>query len=357
MNKYLMTYRLIMLVAGLLVGVPCMAQRISFETDIVDVGTTLWRKPVTVVFEFTNRDREPLVIDDVDAGCGCMEVDWTKGAIGKGEKGKITITYDAQMLGTIDRVINVHTNASEHPVRIRLIGVVSTGEDANIEGLYPFSVGEIMLSTDNVEFPDVRLGDSTTVSFELFNASKEVFTPQLMHMPAYVTAEFEPEMLGRGRRGTVTLTLHGSKMNNVGVNQTNIYLSRFPGDKVSEENAITLTSVLLPQVPVTNALLAPKFEISTTELDFGDMGRKKKKTGKLKISNTGRGVLNIESMEVYNQALQVSLPTRTLAPGQTITMKVTLDTRYLGKSKAQPRVLIITNDAKRQKEIVTVKYN
>lgn len=336
---------------------PMMGQRISFEKSTVNVGTTLWRKPVTAVFKFSNKEREPLIVTDVDAGCGCLDVKWTKGAIAKGGKGEISITYDALLLGRFDRYVNVHTNASDKPARIRLKGSVSSGVEKAAENLYPYQIGDIMLSTDNIEFPDVHKGDSTTISFEILNGSSEVYTPQLMHLPAYITAEYKPAMLGRGRRGVVNLTLNTEKMNRVGINQTNIYLARFSGDKVGDDNDIAVTSVLLPELEKSsNALLDPEFHISSNVIDMGKLGRKSKLSGKVIITNKGKGVLRLESIEVYNQALKVSLPKRSLVPGESMKMKVTLQAKYLGMSNAQPRVLIITNDADHQKETITVKY-
>ncbi len=351
-----MKYRLLTIMSGLLMCVPAMAQKIDFDSETVNVGTALWRKPVTGVFRFTNTEREPLVIKTVDAGCGCMEIKWTASAIGKGEKGEIAVTYDSQLLGTIDRMIDVYTNGSDKPARVRFIGVVATGEDADLSSLYPYSIGNVLLSTDNVEFPDVHKGDSVTYEFEIFNRGTEVYTPQLMHLPQYVTAEYEPMLLGRGRRGTVRLTAYGDRMNSIGVNQTNIYLARFPGDKVCSENAITLTSVLLPQVLVSNPLTAPSFKMSSDVIDLGKLGNRKKKSGTVTLTNNGRSPLKIESIEVYNRALQVSLPTRTILPGEAVKMKVTLHKDFLSMSKAPTRVLVITNDPKRQKETITVKY-
>lgn len=352
-----MKCRLVLTLACVLVCLSVSAQRISFEKPTVNAGTTLWRRPVTSVFQFTNKGREPLVVTEVDAGCGCVDVDWTKGEIAKGEKGTITVTYDAQLLGSFDRVINVFTNGEDTPARIRFKGVVSTGEKASVADLFPHQIGDIMLNTDNIEFPDVHKGDSATVQLEILNASSEVYSPQLMHLPPYITAEYVPAMLGRGRRGVINLTLNTENMASVGVNQTNVYLARYSGDRVGEDNAIVVTSVLLPEVKKTSeSLLDPSFHVSSNVIDMGRLGRKKKLSGKVTITNKGTGVLNLESIEVYNRALQVSLPRRTLVPGESIKMKVTLHAEYLSHSKAQPRVLIITNDAERQKEVITVKF-
>lgn len=354
-----MKFRLLMMSACVFLCGQAMGQRISFDKSTVNAGTTLWRRPVTAVFKFTNKEREPLVVTGVDAGCGCLDVKWTKGAIAKGAKGEIAITYDAKLLGRFDRYVNVHTNGSDKPERIRLKGLVSIGEkdNKNLENLFPYQIGDIMLSTDNIEFPDVHKGDSAMVSFEILNGSSEVYTPQLMHLPPYITAEYKPAMLGRGRRGVVNLTLNTENMNSVGINQTNIYLARFSGDKVGNDNDITLTSVLLPELEKSdNALLDPEFHVSSNVIEMGKLGRKSKISGKVTITNKGKGVLRLESIEVYNQALKVSLPKRSLVPGESMKMKVTLQAKYLGMSNAQPRVLIITNDADHQKETITVKF-
>jgi hypothetical protein len=178
-----------------------------------------------------------------------------------------------------------------------------------------------------------------------------------MHLPSYITAEYTPTMLGRGRRGVVSLKLDTDKMTNIGVNQTNIYLARYSGDKVSDENDISVTSVLLPEsLGSTDNLLKPNLRLSSNAINMGKLGRKSKLTGKVILKNEGAGVLNIEHISVYNQALTVSMPTRLLQPGESMKMKVTLQAKYLGLYNTQPRVLIITNDPDKQKETIVVKF-
>ena len=60
----------IMCMMGLVFTLNGFAQRISFDKTVVNAGSTIWKKPVTAVFKFTNKDKNPLLIRDVDAGCG-----------------------------------------------------------------------------------------------------------------------------------------------------------------------------------------------------------------------------------------------------------------------------------------------
>ena len=333
------------------------AQRISFDKTTVNAGTTMWKRPVTAVFKFTNKDKNPLVVKEVDAGCGCMKPEWPSKALQRGESGEIRVTYDAQMLGHFDRYIDVYTNAGAKPVRVRMKALVSTGKAKTVEDLFPYSIGDILLSTNNVDFTDVSAGDSTKVEIEILNNSKEVYTPMLMHLPSYITATYSPEMLARGRRGKIELTLHSANLPDFGLNQTSIYLAKFSGDKVGTENEIAVSAVKLPDLHYTEGYAKkPEFNISTTELNLGKLGKKKTLTGQVKLSNKGNGVLKLSKIQAFNQAITVSLGKTELQPGESVTMKIAVDTKFLGVSKARPRVLIITNDAKRPKEVVNVNF-
>lgn len=335
------------------------AQRISFEKQTITTKNALWKHPVTAVFKFTNKDKNPLVIKSVDAGCGCLTPKWTQGTIEKGETGEVIVTYDAKLLGRFDRIIEVFTNAGDKPVNLRMKGLVSVGEtkSTSFEEDYPYSIDNLFLSTSNVEFEEVTNRDSTTATLSIYNGTNETYTPTLMHLPSYITAKAEPEVLPRGRKGIITLTLHGDKLNDLGLNQTNIYLSRFPGDKVGTDNDINVSAVLLPDISMQKrSSQHPHFEISNNELYLGPIGNKKKLKGTIKITNSGNSRLNIDRIQAFNPGIMVSLPKSELFPGESVKMTITVQAKFLGMSKAQPRVLFITNDPDHQKEVITVKF-
>jgi len=349
--------RIILSTLLLMAAMQGFAQKISFESTTVNAGTTLWKRPITATFKFSNKDKNPLIIKDVDAGCGCMTTKWTNGNIQKGELGEISITYDAMLLGHLDRYIDVYTNQGNKPARIRMKALVSEREKHTIEELFPYRIDNICLSTNNIEFPDVHANDSAMVTIEILNDGQEVYTPRLMHLPSYITAEMKPEMLARGRQGKIELTLHGDKLMNYGLNQTNIYVSRFAGDVVGSNNELMVSSVLLPEINKYSASGAePSFYISTTTLNLGKLGNKKKLTGSVRLKNNGSAPLTIDNIQAFNQAITVSLPKRELQPGESTTLKIEVWAKYLGMSKAEPRVLIITNDSKNPKEVLNIKF-
>ena len=359
------------------------AQKLVFDHSTVNVGSTLWHQPVTAKFHYKSREREPIRIVAVDAGCGCLQPEWSKSDIKRGDEGDISITYDANLLGHFDRYINIyvayakdisnnasrstlHASLSSPPLggagggllRVRMRGVVSTGA-STIEDLFPVQIGDIGLSTTDVVFPDVTTNDSCMARIEIHNGSNEVFTPQIMHLPSYITARCHPKMLARGRRGYIDLTLHGDQLDDMGLTQTSIYLSRFSGDVVSPENEISLSAILLPDTSLFDSRYStfrPSMKLSTNKLNLGELGSKKKLKGTISISNTGKKLLQLSAIQVFNNALEVSLPKREVAPGETIEMKVTLIAKYLPLSKAKPRVLIISDDPDHLKETIDIEF-
>lgn len=352
MKKYVITC-----VACLTGMLNVQAQKIAFEKSTVDAGATLWKRPVTATFRFTNKEKTPLRVTDVDAGCGCLKPEWTQKAVQKGGWGEIRVTYDAMLLGHFDRYIDVYTNAGSKPVRIRMQAMVNSSETQDPRELFPYSIDNILLNTNNVEFSDVHTGDSATAEIEIFNNGTDVYTPALMHLPPYITAAYKPEMLARGKRGKIELTLHSDKLPDLGLNQTSIYLARYIGDKVGTNNEIAISAVLLPDLQYAEGFSKkPAFNISSTELNLGRLGTKKKLSGTVELSNTGSGVLKLNKIQAFNQAITVALKKTELQPGEKVKMKVSVDARFLNLSKAQPRVLIITNDPKKTKEVVNIKF-
>ena len=340
-----------------LVSTTAMAQKIVFDSNNVNAGATLWKKPVTVTFKFHNKERTPLIITNVDPMCGCMVTSWTKEPIAQGKEGEIQVTYDAMQLGHFDKVIDVYTNEREKPFALRMKGIVTNGDVKSIADNYPYRIGDILLSTNNIEFPDASQGDTAYAHIDIMNDSKQVYTPTLMHLPPYITANIRPAMLARGRRGTIDLMLDSRKLVNLGLTQTSIYLAEYSGDKVRPDNEIAVTAVLLPEVDENlPEVIRPRFAVSTTELNLGSVGNKKSLKGKVRITNTGRGVLRLSAIEVFNQALTVKLPRREIPAGQSVDMTIILDVKLISRFKTQPRVLLISNDPNHQKETITVLF-
>ena len=65
-------------------------------------------------FKLYNRGDEPLIIYDVQASCGCIDIDFPTGSIGKDDFGFITLDYDsAKNIGYVEFFVTIRANTEK----------------------------------------------------------------------------------------------------------------------------------------------------------------------------------------------------------------------------------------------------
>lgn len=334
-----------------------MAQaQISFDKKVHEFGVILWKHPVTATFQVTNKGDKPLVISNVTTSCGCTVADWTKTPIAPGASGVVSSTFDAKALGRFQKSVGIYSNASDRPIYLSIRGEV-TADPKNYTVTHPYQIGPIRLDKESIEFDDANKGDKLELELLVANTSEEVYTPVLMHLPPYLKAVAVPEKLGRGRTGKIKITLDTEKLPKFGLTTATVYLSRFMGDKVSEENAIPVSAILLPdfsRLTQEERLNPPAMELSAAELKFPPLAANEKKSQTIIVKNTGKRNLEITDLQVFNSAVGVHLKKRVLKPGVSTKMKITAYGKHLKREKGIPRVLMITNDPNCPKVIIKV---
>ena len=340
-----------------LLALPASAQKITTQHEVVDCGQVVFSKPVTAEFVLKNDGRKPLVINNVLKSCGCTEVDYPKTSIAAGESFVIKAVYDAKQMGTFTKQVCLYTNADEEPFILSMRGKV-VGSVVDFAGSYDEMLGAIKSDAQEVEFDDVNRGDRPVQRIHIFNPTDEVLEPVVMHLPDYLHAFVSPSKVAPRHSAEISFVLDSKKLRDLGLNQTYIYLGERPGDKVAPEKEIVVSAVLLPgfenMTPAKKAL-APKIEMSATDLNLGRFNGKKKLKGEILITNKGKSELDIRSMQMFTMGLQVNLKKSKIQPGETVKMKVTAVAADLKKSRVRhPRILMITNDPDHAKVMVKI---
>ena len=340
-----------------LLALPASAQKITTQHEVVDCGQVKFRHPVTAEFVMKNEGNKPLVIHNMLKSCGCTEVEYPKKSIAAGESFVVKAVYDAKQMGTFNKQVCLYTNAADEPFILSMRGrVVSNVVD--FAGPYNEMLGEIKSDVLEVEFDDVNRGDRPVQRIHIFNPTDQMMEPVVMHLPNYLQAQVSPSKVAPRHSAVVTLVLDSKKLRDLGLKQTSIYLGERPGDKIAPEKEIVVSSVLLPafdNMTAAKKALAPKAELSTTNLDLGSFGNRKKLKGEVLITNKGKSKLEIRSMQMFTMGLQVQLKKSKIEPGETVKMKVTVVKPDLKKSRAKnPRILMITNDPDNAKVVVKI---
>lgn len=337
-----MIRKIIFLSCILLASVAAAQPRFVADSEIKKIGEVLFQKPHSVVFGFTNKGNKPLHIKKVQSSCGCAKAEYTRGNIAPGARGEIVVEYDAGMLGTFSKYVEVYTNASKDPEFLVFQGrVVSELADYTIG--FPIDLGNVRMNTNYVEFDNVRKGERMATVLRVVNTERSAYRPELMHLPPYLHAEYNPEVIPGGQVGEVRLILDTDKLTSYGLNQTSVYLARYLGDKIGESNEIVVSAVLLPPVSETPSL-GGVIRLSESELTFERDAKKMKAV--VVVYNDGKAPLAIHALQVFNHAVEVSLSNRTIAPGKSAKLKISVKKNLLGRFKARPRVLLISDDTK-----------
>ena len=88
-------------------GVP----KIKFNETNHDFGNITDGTQATFTFEFVNTGNAPLLLESVQASCGCTTPEWSKEPVAPGKKGKVTATFNSSgRPGTFTKTITVKYN-------------------------------------------------------------------------------------------------------------------------------------------------------------------------------------------------------------------------------------------------------
>lgn len=336
----------------------CAQPRLSSNKETHNFGQIEWKKPVTVEYTITNTGDRPLVLTNVNTSCACSVADWTKEPIAPGSKGMVKATFDAKALGRFNKSISIYSNATPHLVYLNFTGEV-VQEIKDYTKTHPYAIGNIRIDCDEFAFPDVYRGQQSTLTFSIANLSDRPYEPVLMHLPPYLKMESDPPVLLKGKKGTVKLTLDAAQLQDYGLTQSTVYLSRFAGDKVGDDNEIPVSVILLPdfsRMTAADSLNAPAIRLSETDIDLSvPLIEKKKVTHDILIANAGKTPLVISKLQVFNSSVGVSLKKAVLPPDGMTKLKVTIHKRDEGNKKHRLRILMITNDPMRPKVEINIK--
>lgn len=89
--------------------------------DTYDFGTIKEGPLAEHIFEFKNNGKEPLIVQNASASCGCTTPEWPKEPVLPGKTSKITVRYNTQgRVGPFTKDIYIQSNASSEGDRIQL---------------------------------------------------------------------------------------------------------------------------------------------------------------------------------------------------------------------------------------------
>ncbi|MFA5329618.1 MAG: DUF1573 domain-containing protein [Prolixibacteraceae bacterium] len=332
--------------------------RIAFEKLQHNFGTFQEELgPKTVDFKFKNDGKSPLILNNVQASCGCTTPEWTRQPVAPGASGVIKVSYDPRNRpGSFNKTIRVSSNAENANVVLSISGVVSP-RAKTIEEDFPNQIGPLRARTNHIAFNAIMQNQVKKDSVEIVNTSDQPVELSFKTPPPHLSAVFKPAKLAPKQKGYIVVTFNASKIQAFGFVMHRIYLNI--DGKDDYRNSIAVSSTLQEDfTKLTSEELkkAPVVSYDAESFDFGDIKTATKNEHTFSLTNTGKSDLIIRDVKSSCGCTAVS-PSKNIVPsGESVPLKVVFDST--GKSGRQNKTItVITNDPKNPTTILRISSN
>lgn len=88
-------------------------ETILFKESEFDFGKIAQGRPVTHNFTFTNTGSTPIVLNNVNASCGCTTPEWSKDTIPAGGSSQIIVGFNAAAEGDFIKPVSITYNGTQ----------------------------------------------------------------------------------------------------------------------------------------------------------------------------------------------------------------------------------------------------
>lgn len=111
------------IIAGQQTGVATSSQtKVVLDKNLDEMGDFDWKTSQTATFSLRNLGNHLLIIEDINASCGCTSVAYSKEPVSPGKSADIQVTYRAEHPEHFEKTITVYCNTPTSPIRLKIRG-------------------------------------------------------------------------------------------------------------------------------------------------------------------------------------------------------------------------------------------
>jgi hypothetical protein len=127
MKKIALLFSFFVLALAIRVNAQDAGPVITFKENSIDFGDIVQGQQVAHTFVLTNTGKQPLIISNVAATCGCTVPSWPKEPVAPGKSAEIKVSFNSTgKVGKQNSVVRIYSNASEPIEKVSLISNVLT---------------------------------------------------------------------------------------------------------------------------------------------------------------------------------------------------------------------------------------
>lgn len=308
----------------------------------------------TFDFIVTNTGKDPLVIQNVVASCGCTTPEWTKQPIPANGTGKVTAIYDPKgRPGTFNKTLSVYTNSKPEVVVLVIKGEVIPREKT-VEELFTFAVGAVRFESNHMAFTSTKKTEKKIRVMQIVNTSNAPVKVEFAGLPPHLSIKANPETLKPGQKGLVEGTFDATK--NTGWGNVNdmvkIVLNGVVQEKVFYYVSANLVEDFssLSKEELENA---PVFKVASTTFDLGKIKGSTQNEVEFKFTNEGKNDLIIRHIRATCgcTAIQQGSQGVGIKAGESSSIKATFNSGSY-KGKVTKAIYVYTNDPKNSEVVL-----
>lgn len=336
-------------VAGILLTVTAFGREsLKFESTVHDFGQILISDgAVSCRFKATNVSKEDVVIQSVATSCGCTSVKWDHNPIAPGRTTEISATYtNDEGPYSFDKTLTVKILGEDKPVLLHLRGLSQNVIKSDAEIYTYLYNGVFGLANDNFKCPNLEQGGSRGDQVTVANLSAKPVKVGFTGVTEGLTLDVKPNPIPAKGHATLFYTV-SSRPEKWG---RNLYSAQPVTDGKVSGKKITVeafTTENFSGLTAAQKKQGSRPVIAQSTYSFGHKKQGAKLTASFVCENKGASPLVIYKIDSdYSDAVPGAF-TKSLAPGASFTLTVSLDTSNLPKGEALVIITLTTNSPAR----------
>lgn len=302
---------------------------------------------VNAVFKFINHSKQPVLITNVYAACGCTTTKYTKDSVMPGKSGFVEAVYTTtNRPGTFDKYVIVYTNDTANKgVYLYLKGYVFKGEKI-IEEKYPQEIGNLKFRVNHIAYNKMSNTDIKTDTLWMYNSSKKKMKVEFTQLPEWISVQPKKIVLKSTFDDYFLITYDASKRKDWGLNFDRINLQT-TDDSLSEKPIYVSAQIEedFSKLSSEQQANAPIASFAVKDYDFGDVKEGTNVFYRFELINTGKSDLVIRKITSSCGCTTSNIDKTLLKPNENCFVSASFNTG--GRSGEQQKTItIVTNDPK-----------